>query len=55
MSIAEMEPITLMPVPDEERKAEQLRIMKLRASALLVIATTAWIAMDAWPRSDRPA
>ena len=25
------------------------------AGALLVIATTAWIAMDAWPRSDRPA
>ena len=43
MSIAEMEPITLMPVPDEERKAEQLRAMKLRASALLVIATAVYV------------
>jgi len=37
-----MEPITLMPVPDEELKAEQLRVMKLRATGLLVVATVVY-------------
>jgi hypothetical protein len=34
-----MDPIALMPVPDEEHKAEQLRLMKRRATGLLVLAT----------------
>jgi uncharacterized membrane-anchored protein YjiN (DUF445 family) len=38
-----MEPITLMPVPDEELKAEQLRVMKVRATGLLVVATAVYI------------